>query len=67
MIITLGLFFALKESSHFCNKTETIAFAASAPFFFRAFACLIFKHVKIPLPIGFLEFIDKFIIASVEA
>ena len=62
-----GIIFWTKVTFHFCDKTDIIASAASAPFFFLAFACFIFKQVKIPLPIGFFEFIDKFISASVEA
>ena len=51
------------------NK-DKVAKAASFPlFFFFVFdlssACFLFKHVNIPLPIGFLYWIDKFIIPSV--
>ena len=40
---------------HFCNKTEITAFAASAPFFFLANACFLFRQVIIPFPIGFFD------------
>ena len=52
-------------SSYYWLNTENTACAASFPFFPRAFACFIFKQVIIPLPIGFLLDIDKFIIALV--
>ena len=48
-------------------RTENIALAASAPFLVLAFACFMFKHVKIPFPIGFLKLIDKSIIALIAA
>ena len=41
------------------------ALAASLPFLPRAIACFLFKHVIIPLPIGFFDSTDIFIIASV--
>ena len=53
--------------SHFCEIIEITAFAASAPFVFLALAWDIFKQVIIPFPIGFLESIDIFIIALVQA
>ena len=60
------IIFWTKSSSHFVIR-EITAFAASIPFFLRAFACFIFKHVKIPFPIGFLDITERFIIAFVEA
>ena len=39
------------------------ALAASFPFFTLKIACFLLRHVRTPLPIGFLCIIDKFIIA----
>ena len=54
-------------SSHFWDKIEITAFAASAPFRFLTLACFILRHVIMPLPIGFLLFTDISIIALVDA
>ena len=51
------------SQGHYCESIEVTALAASLPFFPLALACLIFKHVIIPLPIGFLLSTDRFIIA----
>ena len=54
-------------SSHFWDKTEITASAASAPYFLLALAWAILRLVIIPFPIGFLLSIDNFIMASVDA
>ena len=54
-------------SSHYCDKIDSTALAASAPFFFLILAWAMLRHVIIPLPIGFLFVIDKCIIALVDA
>ena len=54
-------------SSHFWDRIEITALAASAPFRFLALACFILRHVIMPLPTGFLLFTDISIIALVDA
>ncbi len=55
--------FEVGDTAMFKDKTEITALAASLPFLPLAFACFMFKHVIIPLPIGFLNSTERFIIA----
>ena len=55
-------------SHYYFDNTEITAFAASIPFVLDlTLACFIFKHVMTPLPIGFLNSTERFIIAFVVA
>ena len=52
--------------SYYWDSTDITANEASLPFLPLALACFMFKHVIIPLPIGFLYLTDKSIIAWVD-
>ena len=53
--------------SFYCFITANVASTASLPLFILLKACFLFKHVKMPLPIGFLCKIDMLSKLSVTA